>query len=563
MHNSPRPPLSLRGGVPKLRDGGVNLNIMKLQTKFILYLTLTFVIIVSLFFALVYRHEREQAKEKAYEICGKLLTEVEATRAYVREVLRPVMYDIAGDRFIPEAMSTSYVARRQTEIFLKKYPDYYIKFASLNPRNPINLANELEREIIGYFKANPDAKEWRGVNQRNGVEYLTVATPYRFTEDCLRCHGVPADAPPELIERYGDKNGFGVRLGDVTINSVGVPIKVTYADIWRHSLSGLMPLSALFGVVFMIAAGLFNRLVAHPVRKLKEGVESIAQGSYNVRVKPTGSKEINDLADAYNKMAETIERNIAERNRAEEERERINKELEQIIYVTSHDLRAPLVNVEGYQKEIKYSLDELEKLIGQMHVTPELNDRLAKIIEKDIPEASGYIERSVYKMDSLLNALLRLARSGRAKLDIKELDMNMLVKNVIDTFEYRIKESGAIVNRADLPSCKGDEAQINQLFSNLLWNAVKYLDHERPGVIKIFGFQKEGQSIYCVEDNGIGIKPEDHEKIFQAFQQIKPEAEGEGLGLSIARKIAERHKGRIWVESEPGKGSRFYVALPG
>lgn len=535
---------------------------MKLQTKFTLYLTLTFVIMLAVIFSLAYMRVKEEAKDQAYEICDKLLAEVEATRAYVREVLRPVMYDLAGDRFIPEAMSTSYVARRQTEIFLKQYPDYYIKFASLNPRNPINLANDLEREIIEYFKSNPGAEKWRGVNERNGMEYLTVATPYRFTKDCLRCHGVPADAPPELIERYGDKNGFGIKVGDVTINSIGVPIRVTYLQVWRKFLHGLLPMLALFGVTFIITNGLFSRLVAHPVRKLKEGVESIAQGSYNVRVKPTGSKEINDLADAYNKMAETIERNIAERNRAEEERERINKELEQIIYVTSHDLRAPLVNVEGYQKEIKYSLDELEKLIGQIHVTPELNDRLAKIIEKDIPEASGYIERSVYKMDSLLNALLRLARSGRAKLNIKELDMNMLVKNVIDTFEYRIKESAAIVNRTDLPSCKGDEAQINQLFSNFLWNAVKYLNPERPGVIKIYGFQKEGQSIYCIEDNGIGIKPEDHEKIFQAFQQIKPEAEGEGLGLSIARKIAERHKGRIWVESEPGKGSRFYVALP-
>lgn len=536
---------------------------MKLQTKFTLYLTLTFVIMLAVIFSLAYVRAKEEAKDHAYEICEKLLSEVEATRAYVRDVLRPVMFGLVGDRFIPEAMSTSYVARRQTEIFLKEYPDYYIKFASLNPRNPINLANELEQEIIEYFRSNSGAEKWRGVNKRNGMEYLTVAAPYRFTKECLRCHGIPQDAPPELIERYGDKNGFGVKIGDVTINSVGVPIKVTYSQVWRKFLHGLLPMLALFGIMFIITTGLFNRLVAHPVRKLKEGVESIAQGSYNVRVKPTGSKEINDLADAYNRMAETIERNIAERNRAEEERERVNRELEQIIYVTSHDLRAPLVNVEGYQKEIKYSLDEIEKILSDMSVPPEIREKAAKIMEKDIPEASGYIERSVYKMDSLLNALLRLARSGRAKLNIKELDMNSLMKNVIDTFEYRIKESGAAVNITGLPSCKGDEAQINQLFSNILWNAVKYLDPERPGVIKVSGFRQDGQSIYCIEDNGIGIKPEDHETIFKAFHQIKPTEEGEGLGLSIARKIAERHNGSIRVESEDGKGSRFYVALPG
>ena len=518
---------------------------------------------LAMLFALVYRHEREQAKDKAYETCEHLLSEVESTRAYVREVLRPVMFDLVGDRFILEAMSTSYVARRQTEIFLKKYPDYYIKFASLNPRNPINLANPLEKEIIEYFITNPNAYKWRGINKRNSVEYLTVAAPYRFTIECLRCHGDPKDAPRELIERYGDKNGFGVKIGDVTINSVGVPIKVTYSDVWRHSLYGLLPMFALFGMTFIITDWLFRRLVAHPVQKLKEGVESIAKGSYNVRVKSTGSMEINELSDAYNKMAETIERNIAERNRAEEERERVNKELEQIIYVTSHDLRAPLVNAEGYQKEIKYSLDELGKVLSDVNVPPEIREKAAKIMEKDIPEASGYIERSIYKMDSLLNALLKLARSGRAKLDINTLDMNALVKNVMDTFEYRIKESGALINLGELPSCSGDEAQINQLFSNLLGNAVKNLDPERPGVISISGVKEDGQSIYCLEDNGIGIKPEDQEKIFQPFHQIRPQTDGEGLGLNIARKIAERHKGRLWVESEYGKGSRFYAALPG
>jgi signal transduction histidine kinase len=536
---------------------------MKLQTKFTLYLTLTFIVMMVVIFSLAYMRAREEAKDHAYEICDRLLAEVESTRAYVREVLRPVMFDLAGDRFIPEAMSTSYVARRQTEIFLKKYPDYFIKFASLNPRNPINLANDLEKDIIEYFKSNPGVDKWRGVNERNGVEYLTVATPYRFTEDCLRCHGVPADAPPELIERYGDKNGFGVKVGDVTINSIGVPIKVTYLQVWRKFLHGLLPVIVLLGVTFIITTSLFSRLVTHPVKTLRKGVESIAEGSYGIRVKPAGSKEINDLADAYNKMAETLENNIAERNRAEDDRERINKELEQIIYVTSHDLRAPLVNVEGYYREIKYSLDELGKVLGDMSVPPAVREKALKIMEKDIPESTGYIEKSIYKMDSLLNALLRLSRSGNAELKLGELDMNLLMRNVIDTLKFRIKEYGAIVNIAELPACRGDEAQINQLFSNLIWNAVKYLAPERPGVINVSGFRKNGESIYCVEDNGIGIKHEDHEAIFKPFHQIKPEGDGEGLGLSIARKIAERHKGKIWVESEHGKGSRFFVALPG
>lgn len=516
-----------------------------------------------LLISLSYRKAKEDAQERAYEICDKLLSEVEATRAYVREVLEPLMSNLAGDRFIPEVMYTGYVARRTTEIFINKNPEYYMKFAGLNPRNPVNSANELEERIIKYFRENPDSEKWRGISRRNGIEYLTVAIPYRFTEECLRCHGIPENAPPEMIERYGAQNGFGAKVGDVTINSISAPVNLTYADIWHQSLHSLIPMLSLSVIMFLVTTGLFNKLVAFPILKLKKGVENIAHGSYNIRVESTGSDEVNDLSVAFNRMAESLEDNIIKRNKAEEELERVNKELEQIVYVTSHDLRAPLVNVEGYQREIKHSLEEMKKIIGQIDIPLKLNERLSKITEKDIPEASDKIERSLYKMDSLLNALLKLSRTGELRLNIKELDMNILIKDVMADLDYGIKKSGAVVEVSGLPSCKGDETQINQLFSNLLLNAVKYLDPARPGVIKVSGFKQDGHSIYCVEDNGIGIKPEDNDKIFQVFQQIRPHADGEGLGLSIAKKIAERHNGSIRVESEYGNGSRFYVELPG
>jgi len=534
---------------------------MRLQTKFTVYLTLSFLVMVALLLLISYWKARQEAEERAYEICDKLLSEVEATRAYVREVLEPLMMNLAGDRFIPEIMYTGYIARATTEIFTKQNPDYKMKFASLNPRNPVNAANELEEEIIRYFKANPDAVTRRVISRNNGLNYITVAIPYRFTKDCLVCHGSPEDAPPELIERYGDKNGFGVAEGDVTINSITTPIRITYSGVWNQAVSSLMPMLALSVVMFIITASLFNKLVALPVWNLKQGVESIAQGRYNIRVESDGSDEINDLAVAYNKMAEKLEENIIKRNKAEADLENVNKELEQIVYVASHDLRSPLVNVEGYHREIRYSLKELEEVL-EMRIPPEISEKVSKIMDRDIPEAAGYIEKSLYKMDSLQNALLKLSRSGKGQLNIKDLDMNVMIKNIIDTTNFKIAECGATVSISELPSCKGDEGQINQLFSNLLSNAVKYLDHQRPGAISISGYRKEGESIYCVEDNGIGIKPEDQEKIFRVFQQIDSERDGEGLGLSIARKIAERHNGRIWVESEAGKGSRFYVALP-
>jgi signal transduction histidine kinase len=114
-----------------------------------------------------------------------------------------------------------------------------------------------------------------------------------------------------------------------------------------------------------------------------------------------------------------------------------------------------------------------------------------------------------------------------------------------------------------LPPCIGDRSQIDQVFSNLIDNALKYLDPSRPGLILITGHKNHKQVIYCVKDNGIGIAPEHHEKIFDIFHQITPsESKGEGLGLSIVQKIIERHEGKIWIKSEPGKGSNFFLSLP-
>ena len=166
-------------------------------------------------------------------------------------------------------------------------------------------------------------------------------------------------------------------------------------------------------------------------------------------------------------------------------------------------------------------------------------------------------------MDSLLSGLLRLSRLGRAALTIKELDMNKLLSDIVETFEYKIKEKGITPQIGELPPCLGDETQINQVFSNLVDNSLKYLDPHRTGTIKISGRKENGQAVYYVEDNGIGIAEEHRDRIYEIFHRLNPEeGTGEGLGLSIARRILDRHAGKIWVESAPDKGSKFFVVLP-
>jgi signal transduction histidine kinase len=137
------------------------------------------------------------------------------------------------------------------------------------------------------------------------------------------------------------------------------------------------------------------------------------------------------------------------------------------------------------------------------------------------------------------------------------------MSEVISSLEFQVKEAGAIVEVEELSPCYSDEAQINQVFSNILDNALKFLDPTRSGVIRVSGKEETGQMVYCVEDNGIGIAEKDEKAIFEMFCKLdSADKRGEGLGLTIVRKMVDRHGGKVWVESELGKGSRFFVALP-
>ena len=263
-------------------------------------------------------------------------------------------------------------------------------------------------------------------------------------------------------------------------------------------------------------------------------------------------------------------RELTDRKKEEREREQLfsalaerTKELEQIIHVSSHDLRSPLVNIQGFTRELEHAFKQVYDVLNSQAVSSAVRKQLAPILDEDIFYALQHILVSSSKMDSLLSGLLRLSRLGRAALNIKQLDMNNLMSEVVASFEFQVKETGTTLEVEELPPCMGDETQINQVFSNLLDNALKFLDLSRPGVIKISGNEEKNQVIYCVEDNGIGIGEKDKEAIFEIFRRLNPgDKPGEGLGLTIVRKILDRHGGKIWVESDPVKGSKFFVALP-
>ena len=362
-----------------------------------------------------------------------------------------------------------------------------------------------------------------------------------------------------------------VVLAEKDVSEAFAPIKRLRNTTIIISVMGIMAITLI--------AILISKRVTLPIQKLVEGTKRIASGELGFKI-PTRSKdEIGYLATSFNDMtsqlgeskkqiedyAHNLEQKVDDKTKEIkhmlDELTYRNKEMEQIMYVTSHDLRSPLLNIQGFSKELVKDIEKVCQKLNENSTSSAVKEELAETLEEDIPEAIKFILVSSSKMDTLLSGLLRLSRMGRVRLTLKRLDMNKLMEDVIGAFEYNIKEAGVTLHVDELPSCNGDEAQISQVFSNLIDNALKYLDPNRKGVIRISGTR---QLVYSVEDNGIGIEERHQDKAFEIFHRLNPvdSMAGEGLGLSIVRRILDRHGGKIWVESKPGKGSKFLVSLP-
>ncbi|MBA4137865.1 MAG: PAS domain-containing sensor histidine kinase [Opitutus sp.] len=240
-----------------------------------------------------------------------------------------------------------------------------------------------------------------------------------------------------------------------------------------------------------------------------------------------------------------------------------NKELEAIVYTVSHDLRSPLVNVQGFSRQLSRACDAIREAVAAAPDGRVEAAALRKPIDTTIPQALRFITAGVNKMESLLAGLLHYSRLGRVVLNPRPLDMNAMLAEIVAAMKFQLDEARAEVRIAPLPPCIGDSVQTNQVFANLLDNALKYRSPHRPLRVEISGRIERGLAIYSVRDNGVGIAPQHQGKVFEIFHRLNPsDSPGEGLGLAIAQRVLERQRGRIWVESAADAGSTFHVSLP-
>ncbi len=253
-----------------------------------------------------------------------------------------------------------------------------------------------------------------------------------------------------------------------------------------------------------------------------------------------------------------------------------NDEIQRFAYIVSHDLRSPLVNIMGFTSELEELRGDIFKRIATLartqaaatadNATDSAEPALEgpdKQLSEDFSEALGFIKSSIAKMDRLISAILNLTREGRREFEPVRIDTRELIEGIVSTVAHQALEAEAKIRIEPLPAIVSDRLALEQIFSNLIDNALKYLKTGVPGDIQVRGRTKLGFAIFEVTDNGRGIDPKDHQRIFDLFRRAgTQDRPGQGIGLAHVRALVRRLGGTMSVASELHHGSTFTITLP-
>lgn len=317
---------------------------------------------------------------------------------------------------------------------------------------------------------------------------------------------------------------------------VGDSVRV--GDRVVHSESVLSPVRDGGGRMFAVG------VVYRDVTERKEAEEELKR--YRLHLEELVEQRTADLKQANESLAAEIEEHKRAQRRlqaATKDLERSNRDLEQFAYVASHDLQEPLRMVSSYVQL--------------------LAKRYQGRLDADADEFIEFAVDGARRMRQLINDLLAYSRVGTRGKPLERAELDAALDEALLNVQVAIQESGAAVTRDPLPAVRGDASQLVQLFQNLVANAVKFRGEEPPR-IHVSAAEEDGEWVVSVRDNGIGIEPRDAERVFDIFQRLhgRDEYPGTGVGLAVCKRIVERHGGRIWVDSAPGKGSTFCFSLP-
>jgi PAS domain S-box-containing protein len=259
--------------------------------------------------------------------------------------------------------------------------------------------------------------------------------------------------------------------------------------------------------------------------------------------------------------------NITEQKNREAQLQELNAELENMTYIASHDLQTPLVNFRGFMGEIALAAREAQQLIEQRRDTlpADLHQQLVRLLRQDLGESLAFVEGAIRKMEKLVGDILDLSRIGRRVGRIEPVNVNQIVDHCIRSMAYEIGQRQAqIICTPDLPHLLSDPRAIEQVFSNILDNAVKYLSPKRQGIIIVNGQCLPQQIVFSISDNGRGIAKDDWPQVFDIDRRVNPDARIRGMGMGMAFVMATMRKlgGKAWFDSTVDEGTTFYLSFP-
>jgi signal transduction histidine kinase len=322
-------------------------------------------------------------------------------------------------------------------------------------------------------------------------------------------------------------------------DEIGLHIRISAVDAQTSASDStrLVILASLIGIGVALAVAIAVTLtISRPLRRLKASADRIAAGEMVEPGFTHRRDEIGSLSRAMTTMVRSL-------NKQADELKRSNADLEQFAYVASHDLQEPLRMVSGF--------------------TGLLKRRYGGKLDADADEYIEFAVSGANRMQSLINDLLGYSRVGREEVAAKAVDTQAALDQALANLQTAIEDRSAMVSCGQLPMVWANHGMLVRLFQNLISNALKFCKAERP-IVRIQAEARGGDWVFSVADNGIGIDPQYKDRVFLIFQRLHKQSEypGTGIGLAVCKRIVERNGGRIWLESEPGKGTTFFFTLP-
>lgn len=546
------------------------MNLSKYKTSTILGLISTFAFLtLSVVFLLIMNFIQksdalEYAKEKADIILDKNLS----VHAYFNKDLKPSLFDdlkdsiAAKNYFNPAWMSSTYAIIELDKYFNQKNTfGYYYKDAAINARSIRNEADEFELEYLQKINANPNIEAEEGVIEIDNEPYYYLLKKGETLEiGCMMCHSAPENAPSQLVDKYGDIKSFNRNNGEIiSIVSIRIPLKEAYLRASDNMLTITIAILVVFVLALFIYLTIQKRIFFNPLVILSKKSSAISNNHQLLgeTIDINTTIELSELISSFNKMSvslyeysHNLEQKINEKTISLENKIQetilLAKTKERMVSIISHDLRTPFNSLIGFS----------EMLVQEIQ-----NGNVQKAKEYALVVLN--VSNKTFLM---LDNLLKWSLSQTNNLGFNPVQLNVTDITEIIELQKNIafqKQITIILSVQEGLTFFADKNMIVTVLRNLVSNAIKFTD--KGGEITITATEVENNTVISVSDNGRGIEFDRIDTIFKQNSRSTSgtdKEEGTGLGLSLCQKFVEKHHGRIWVESEIGKGSKFSFTIP-